>query len=101
MTKEEHSVYAIKFYTMQKQIDDLEKENQQLKENYDRIYNENCKLREEHNITDISLLDENQQLKKQKDDVVARINFYELTEWGLNGHNALEELKRMLGEIDD
>ena len=43
----------------------LQQENKQLKENYERIYNENCKLREEHNITDISLLDENQQLKKQ------------------------------------
>lgn len=43
----------------------LQQENKQLKENYDRIYNENCKLREEHNITDISLLDENQELKKQ------------------------------------
>lgn len=38
-------------------------ENKQLKENYERIYNENCKLREEHNITDISLLDENYKLK--------------------------------------
>lgn len=39
-------------------------ENKRLKENYDRIYNENCKLREEHNINDISLLDENYRLKK-------------------------------------
>lgn len=41
----------------------LQQENKQLKENYDRVYNENCKLREEHNITDISLLDENYKLK--------------------------------------
>lgn len=41
----------------------LQQENKQLKENYGRIYNENCKLREEHNITDISLLDENYKLK--------------------------------------
>lgn len=34
-----------------------------LQENYERIYNENCKLRKEHNITDISLLDENNRLK--------------------------------------
>lgn len=39
------------------------KKNKQLKENYERIYNENCKLREEHNITDINLLDENYKLK--------------------------------------
>ena len=34
-----------------------------MSENYERIYNENCKLREEHNITDIKLLDENNRLK--------------------------------------
>ena len=44
-------------------IERLEQENKKLSENYDRIYNENCKLREEHNITDISLLDENYNLK--------------------------------------
>lgn len=33
-----------------------------LQENYERIYNENCKLREQHNIDDISLLDENERL---------------------------------------
>lgn len=37
------------------EIDRLNKE-------YERIYNENCKLREEHNITDIKLLDENERL---------------------------------------
>ena len=80
-------------------ITKLQQENQQLKENYDRIYNENCKLREEHNITDISLLDENQQLKKQKDDVVEYIK-------GLDGDYDLElancvkyKIFRMLGEI--
>ena len=41
----------------------LKKKNKELSENYDRIYNENCKLREEHNITNISLLDENYKLK--------------------------------------
>lgn len=42
---------------------EIQKENEQLKANYERLYNENCKLREEHNINDISLLDENQKLK--------------------------------------
>lgn len=46
-------------------IEQLQQEYQQLEENYNRIYNENCKLREEHNITNISLLDENEKLKKQ------------------------------------
>lgn len=45
-------------------ITKLQEEKQKLEKNYDRIYNENCKLREQHNITDISLLDENQKLKK-------------------------------------
>lgn len=49
--------------TINEYTTDLQQENKQLKENYDRIYNENCKLREEHNITDISLLDENYKLK--------------------------------------
>ena len=86
-------------------------ENQQLKENYDRIYNENCKLREEHNITDISLLDENQQLKKQKDDGIKYIkehikyecdnafNGMQFYSYHLYDFNK-EELLRMLGEID-
>lgn len=80
-------------------IKEFEK-NKELKENYDRIYNENCKLREEHNITDISLLDENQQLKKQKNDVVEYIK-------GLEGDYDLElancvkyKIFRMLGEIE-
>lgn len=41
-----------------------EEEHRKLQENYDRIYDENCKLREEHNINDVSLLDENYRLKK-------------------------------------
>ena len=42
----------------------LQHENKQLEENYDRIYNENCILREKHNINDIGLLDENYKLQK-------------------------------------
>ena len=45
-------------------IDKLQQEHQKLKENYERIYNENCILREKHNISDIDLLDENYKLKK-------------------------------------
>lgn len=44
--------------------DELLKENQILKEKYERIYNENCILREKHNINDIGLLDENYKLKQ-------------------------------------
>ncbi len=46
-------------------IEQLQQEHQQLNENYNRIYNENCKLRKEHNITDISLLDENEKLQQE------------------------------------
>jgi len=42
----------------------------ELVENYEKIYNENCKLREEHNISDISLLDENEKLKSSISDYV-------------------------------
>ena len=40
-----------------------------LNKEYERIYNENCKLREEHNITDIKLLDENNRLKNIIDEL--------------------------------
>lgn len=103
--------------SLMKCYEDLEQENQQLKENYDRIYNENCKLREEHNITDISLLDENQQLKKQKDDVVEYIKEIKKhreegltiteykTKWRsmfdyLESDEIINNLLRMLGEIE-
>lgn len=39
----------------------------EVQENYERIYNENCILREKHNITDISLLDENYNLQQENE----------------------------------
>ncbi len=54
----------------------LQQENKQLKENYEKIYNENCKLRKEHNITDISLLDENYKLKDNWNKLKEYINRY-------------------------
>lgn len=63
----------------------------ELKENYERIYNENCKLREEHNITDISLLDENQELKQKYLNAAAD---YETT------MSELKELKKQLEQIN-
>ncbi len=44
------------------EIDRLTKE-------YERIYNENCKLRENHNINDITLLDENERLNRIIDNI--------------------------------
>lgn len=51
----------------------LQQENQKLKENYERIYNENCILREKHNINDIVLLDENYKLKQVIDKAIKYI----------------------------
>lgn len=41
-----------------------------LQKDYERIYNENCKLREQHNINDISLLDELQDYKSRNEKAV-------------------------------
>ena len=46
------------------QLIDKVNEYDRLKKLYERIYNENCILRENHNINDISLLDK---LYKQKE----------------------------------
>ena len=54
-------------------ITNLQQENKQLEENYDRIYNENCILREKHNINDIGLLDENYKLQKVIDKAIEYI----------------------------
>ena len=69
-TREDTKVFDINsnngklmYATVNEIVSPILEENKQLKENYDKIYNENCKLREEHNITDISLLDENYKLK--------------------------------------
>lgn len=53
-----------------------EEEHRKLQENYDRIYAENCKLREEHNINDISLLDENYRLKQVIDKAINKLGRY-------------------------
>ena len=50
-------------------IEEKNKEIDRLNKEYERIYNENCKLREEHNITDIKLLDENNRLKNIIDEL--------------------------------
>lgn len=48
--------------TLNKQLEEKNKEIDRLNKKYERIYNENCKLRENHNINDITLLDENERL---------------------------------------
>lgn len=53
---------------------DSQQENQKLKENYERIYNENCILREKHNISHIDLLDENYKLKQAIDRAIEYLN---------------------------
>ena len=56
-------------------IINLQEKNEKLKENYERIYNENCILREEHNINDIGLLDENYKLKQVIDKAIEYIEW--------------------------
>ena len=69
-----------------------ERENKKLKKINNRLYNENCKLREEHNITDISLLDENYKLQQKYVNAVAD---YETTMAEKN------ELEKQLEECKD
>lgn len=87
-------------YELLEIIEQLQQENQQLEENYNRIYNENCKLREEHNITDISLLDENEKLQQEVINLakeVGRWNSYYDDEFNKNLKlkKKLEKLKEM------
>lgn len=50
-------------------IDNQREEIDRLNKEYERIYNENCKLRENHNINDITLLDENERLNRIIDNI--------------------------------
>ena len=66
-----------------------------LQKDYDRIYNENCKLRERNNIDDINLLDENyvlqkenEKLKEENKRIFSRVN------------KAIELIKKALIESD-
>ena len=61
------------FDDVKKAIFEMLKENKQLKENYERIYNENCILREKHNINDICLLEENYKLKQVIDKAIDKL----------------------------
>ena len=47
----------------------LYEEIDRLNKEYERVYNENCKLRENHNINDITLLDENERLNRIIDNI--------------------------------
>lgn len=79
-------------------IKNLYLEHQKLKENYDRIYNENCILREKHNINDIGLLDENYRLKQAIDKTIEYINhFSKESEVKIYG---LPKCKVFIGDIE-
>ena len=83
-----------------KEIEQLQQENKQLKENYERIYNENCILREKHNISDIDLLDENYRLKQVIDKAIEFTN----KNWGTWCTHHLEymtELQNILKEVSE
>lgn len=68
--------FKIEYEDIKKLLDyitNLQQENKILKENYERIYNENCILREKHNINDIGLLDENYKLKQIIDKAIDKL----------------------------
>lgn len=75
-----------------------EEEHRKLQENYDRIYAENCKLREEHNINDVSLLDENYWLKKVINKAIEKLHC-----WGevLDPEFQQEMLKILEGDSNE
>ena len=63
MTKEEFiGKLQMCYFGDRNAFNEIVGEYDKLKAKYERIYNENCKLREQHNINDISLLDENNRL---------------------------------------
>ena len=68
-----HDSYIKELQKQDKYFKELQQENKKLEENYDRIYNENCILREKHNINDIGLLDENYKLQKVIDKAIEYI----------------------------
>lgn len=83
----------------------------ELQQNYERIYNENCLLREKHNITDISLLDENnnlqqaievknERIKEEQQEKERYIKFYnELNIWNKKLQQENERLRKELENI--
>ena len=82
--------------SLEYKLEKLLKEHQELKENYERIYNENCILREKHNINDIDLLDKNQELKKQLHE--ASLTIQEMTEQDIECPSNCEKLDKLLKE---
>lgn len=54
---------------LQQKVEEKNKEIDRLNKEYERIYNENCKLRENNNINDITLLDENERLNRIIDNI--------------------------------
>lgn len=73
-----------------------------LQQNYDKIYNLNCKLREQHNITDIVLLDENYNLQQKNERLKkARSYYYEkLLEYEKNRKQMPEEAVEMYNILE-
>lgn len=70
MTKEEFiGKLQMCYFGDRNAFNEIVGEYDRLKAEYERIYNENCKLREQHNINDISLLDENNRLNNIIDEL--------------------------------
>ena len=90
MTKEEHSVYAIKFYTMQKQIDDLEKENKILRENAEHNDKVVDKVNWEINI-----------LKHNRDKAIEELEYYKLVSSIHEEKNIQNIIDKLKGDSDE
>lgn len=57
----------------QKALDETMSKKIDLEQNYNRLYTEDCKLRENRNINDVSLLDENYKLQQENEKLKERI----------------------------
>lgn len=102
---------ALKYYLDRHKAQILLDYITRLQENYERIYNENCILREKHNITDISLLDENnnlqqaievknERIKEEQQEKERYIKFYnELNIWNKKLQQENERLRKELENI--
>lgn len=77
MTKEEFiGKLQMCYFGDRNAFNEIVGEYDKLKAEYERIYNENCKLREQHNINDISLLDENNRLNNIINELEKWLNEY-------------------------
>lgn len=105
MTKEEFiGKLQMCYFGDRNAFNEIVGEYDRLKAEYERIYNENCKLREQHNINDISLLDENNRLNNIINKLEKDLNeaYDELHRGELvNGRELINNIYQELKELKD